>query len=389
LRRPDGRLIAPFIPNSGQMTATRQIPFFPYSELFTAQEDEILAIMTDVGRRGAFIMQQDLKDFEENVGSFTGAKHVLGVANGTDAIIIGLKACGVGPGDEVIIPSHTYIATAAAIHMVGAVPILAECGPDNMLDPSDIENRITTRTKGIMPVQVNGRTCDMDAIQAIAERHGLEIYEDAAQALGSKFKGQCAGTFGRFGTISFYPAKTLGCFGDGGAIFTNDDDLAREMALLRDHGRNEEGQVVAWGLNSRLDNLQAAVLDFKLKRYPQDVERRREIAALYHAGLGDLDQVQLPPGPDADPRHFDVYQNFEMQADRRDELRAHLLERGIRTIIQWAGTPVHQFSELGFDVDLPRTDRFFERCMMPPMNTALSDDDVAYIVESIRAFYGA
>ena len=371
------------------MTVTRQIPFFPYSELFTAQEEEILAIMTDVGRRGAFIMQKDLRDFEENVRDFTGAEHVLGVANGTDAIIIGLKACGVGPGDEVIIPSHTYIATAAAVHMVGATPVLAECGPDNMLDPGDIEHRITHRTRGIMPVQVNGRTCDMDAIQAIAERHGLEVYEDAAQALGSKFKGRCAGTFGRFGTISFYPAKMLGCFGDGGAIFTNDDDLAREMGLLRDHGRNEQGRVVAWGLNSRLDNLQAAVLDFKLKKYPQDIERRRKIAALYHAGLGDLDQVQLPPAPDADPRHFDVYQNFEMQADRRDELRAYLLERGIRTIIQWAGTPVHQFSELGCDVDLPRTDRFFERCMMPPMNTALSDDDVAYIVESIRSFYGA
>lgn len=229
----------------------------------------------------------------------------------------------------------------------------------------------------------------MDAIQAIAERHGLEVYEDAAQALGSKFKGRCAGTFGRFGTISFYPAKMLGCFGDGGAIFTNEDDLAREMGLLRDHGRNEHGRVVAWGLNSRLDNVQAAVLDFKLKSYPQDIERRRKIAALYHAGLGDLDQVQLPPAPDVDPRHFDVYQNFEMQADRRDELRAYLLERGIRTIIQWAGTPVHQFSELGFDVDLPRTERFFERCMMPPMNTALSDDDVAYIVESIHLFYGA
>ncbi|MBT5318794.1 MAG: DegT/DnrJ/EryC1/StrS family aminotransferase [Chloroflexi bacterium] len=371
------------------MTVIRQIPFFPYSELFTAQEEEILAIMTDVCRRGAFIMQKDLRDFEQNVRNFTGAKHVLGVANGTDALIIGLKACGVGPGDEVIMPSHTYIATAASVHMVGATPVLAECGPDNMLDPGDIEHRITPRTKGIMPVQVNGRTCDMDAIQAIAERHGLEVYEDAAQALGSKFKGRCAGTFGRFGTISFYPAKMLGCFGDGGAIFTNEDDLAREMGLLRDHGRNEHGRVVAWGLNSRLDNVQAAVLDFKLKSYPQDIERRRKIAALYHAGLGDLDQVQLPPAPDADPRHFDVYQNFEMQADRRDELRAYLLERGIRTIIQWAGTPVHQFSELGFDVDLPRTERFFERCMMPPMNTALSDDDVAYIVESIHLFYGA
>jgi dTDP-4-amino-4,6-dideoxygalactose transaminase len=366
----------------------RTIPFFPYSQLFTADEAALTQVMTDVCRRGAYILQKDNRDFEANLAAFMNVKHAFGLANGTDAIIIGLKAVGVGPGDEVILPSHTYIATAAAVHMVGATPVLAECGADHMLDAGDIEHRVTPRTKAIMPVQINGRCCDMDAIGAVARKHGLMVVEDAAQALGSKFKGRSAGTFGQFGTISFYPAKLLGCFGDGGAVVTNDDEVAAQIALLRDHGRNAEGRVVAWGYNSRLDNLQAAVLNHKFKTFPADIARRRAIAARYQAGLGDLAELTLPPAPGTDERHFDVFQNYELEGDRRDALRAHLEQRGVRTIVQWAGTPVHQFRELGFTVKLPRTDRFFERCFMLPMNTAMSDDDVDYIVAEIRSFYG-
>jgi dTDP-4-amino-4,6-dideoxygalactose transaminase len=373
---------------SSATMSQRAIPFFPYSQLFLSEEAELLAVMTDVCRRGAYIQQKDCRDFEANLAKFMDVKHAFGVANGTDAIIIGLKAAGIGPGDEVIMPSHTYIATAAAAHMVGATPVLAECGPDHMLDPGDIEHRITPRTRAIMPVQVNGRTCDMDRIGEIAARRGLLICEDAAQGLGSRFNGRSAGTFGVFGTISFYPAKLLGCFGDGGAIVTNDDQVAEKIKLLRDHGRNDDGLVVAWGYNSRLDNLQAAILDHKLKSFPKAIERRRAIAAQYQAGLGDLAEMALPPGPAADRRHFDVYQNYELEADRRDELKAHLESRGVRTIIQWAGTPVHQFKALGFSVSLPKTDRFFERCLMLPMNMAMDDDDVAYIVSAIRTFYG-
>ena len=366
---------------------TRSIPFFPYSQLFTANEAELTAIMVDVCRRGAYILQKDCRDFESALAKFMDVKHAFGLANGTDAMIIGLKAVGIGPGDEVILPSHTYIATAAAVHMVGGTPVLAELGADHMLDAADIERRITPRTKAIMPVQLNGRTCDMDAIGAVARRHNLLVVEDAAQGLGSKFNGRSAGTYGKFGTISFYPAKLLGCFGDGGAIVTNDDEVAEQISLLRDHGRNEAGRVVAWGYNSRLDNLQAAVLNFKMKSFPAEIERRRAVAARYQAGLGDLTELVLPPAPDADRRHRDVYQNYELEAERRDALRAHLEAHGVRTIIQWAGTPIHQFRELGFTVQLPRTDKFFERCFMLPMNAALSDDEVDYIVESIRSFY--
>jgi dTDP-4-amino-4,6-dideoxygalactose transaminase len=370
------------------MITVPTIPFFPYPQLFKAQEEALLALMSDVCRRGAYILQQDCREFEDNLAAFMNVRHAIGVANGTDALIIGLKAAGITAGDEVILPSHTYIATAAAVHMVGAIPVLAECGPDHMLDAADAEKRITPRTRAIMPVQVNGRTCDMDALQSVAQRHGLLVVEDAAQGLGSQFRGRSAGTFGLFGTISFYPAKLLGCFGDGGAIVTNDHAIAERVKLLRDHGRNTEGRVVAWGYNSRLDNLQAAVLNFKLKSFSQDIARRRAVARLYQAGLGDLPELTLPPGPDADPRHFDVYQNYELEADRRDELKKWLEENGVRTLIQWGGTPVHQFHELGFDVQLPLTDAFFRRCLMLPMNTAVSDDDVAYIVKTIRRFYG-
>ena len=219
------------------------------------------------------------------------------------------------------------------------------------------------------------------------KKRNIKIVEDAAQALGSQFKGQSAGTFGSFGTISFYPAKLLGCFGDGGAIITNDDALAQKVFLLRDHGRDESGRVVAWGYNSRLDNLQAAILDFKLKSFPEAIERRRVLAGHYHQGLSDINDLTLPPHPDADTRHFDVYQNYELEASRRDDLRAYLSERGVGTIIQWAGTPVHQFEFLGFDTHLPKTDAFFENCLMFPMNVSLSDEDVSYVIECVREFY--
>ncbi len=365
----------------------RKIPFFNYPKAFTEREKEYMAVLHDVLSRGAFILQRDLQEFEKNLAEYLKIKHAFGVANGTDALIIALKAAGIAPGDEVILPSHTYIASAASIHFVGAKPVLVECGPDHMMDSKSAEAAITSKTKALMPVQVNGRTCDMDEILRIASKYNLKIIEDAAQGLGSQFKDRFAGTFGVAGTISFYPAKLLGCYGDGGAVVTNDDQIAEQVYLLRDHGRNKDGVVVTWGYNSRLDNMQAAILNFKLKSYGEEVGRRREIAARYDHGLHDLHTMTLPPPPTDKGDHFDVYQNYEVEADRRDELRKHLTAAGIHTIIQWAGTPVHQFKELGFKVNLPATEKMFKRCFLLPMNTTLSNDDVDYICEKIRDFY--
>jgi len=367
--------------------AQTTIPFFNYRGAFSSREEEFIEIIRDVLRRGAFIQQRDLAEFEDALARYLGVSHALGVGNATDGLIFAWRAAGIGPGDEVIFPSHTMVASAASVAHVGASPVPVDIGPDHLIDPAAIEPAITERTRAIMPVQLNGRTCDMDAIERIAQKHNLIIIEDAAQALGSKFKGRFAGTFGVASAFSFYPAKILGCFGDGGAVVTNDAEIARKIALLRDHGRNEHGDVEMWGYNSRLDNMQAAILHAQFRDYDEIIRRRRSIAALYDSLLSDLAELVLPPGPDADADHFDVYQNYEIEADRRDELRSYLSERGIGTILQWGGTPVHRFKGLGFDVSLPATDRFFERCLMLPMNMMVTDDEVRYIAATIRAFY--
>ncbi len=369
--------------------AQTSIPFFNYRGAFSAREAEFMEIIRDVVRRGAFIQQRDLAEFEDALARYLGVSHAFGVANATDGLVMCLRAAGIGAGDEVIFPSHTMVATAAAAAHVGGIPVAVDCGPDHLIDFRSIEAAVTEKTRAIMPVHLNGRTCDMDEIERIASKHSLLIVEDAAQALGSKFKGRYAGTFGIAAAFSFYPAKILGCFGDGGAVVTNDAEVARTIALLRDHGRNEEGEVEMWGFNSRLDNIQAAILHAQFRDYDEIVTRRRSVARLYSSLLSDLEELVLPPGPDAGQDHFDVFQNYEIEADRRDELRAHLAENGIGTILQWGGKPVHSFKRLGFSVSLPKTERFFERCLMLPLNMMVTDEEVTYIASRVRAFYGA
>ena len=368
----------------------REIPFFDYPALYLRDEKEFDAIFKEVCSRGAYILQRDLKAFEKNLADFVGVKHVFGVSDGTNAMVIGLRSAGVGPGDEVILASHTYVATAAAVHMVGATPVFADIGSDNMMSAVSAATKITAKTKAIMPTQLNGRCCNMDALQALADERGLDLHEDSAQGLGARFKGKCAGTFGVFGTLSFYPAKLIGCFGDGGVVMTNDDAMAEKLALWRDHGRNSEGEVVAWGTNSRLDNLQAAFLKFRLRHYQEDIARRREIARMYDEAFRGQNSLYPPPGPVEDGDYYDVYQNYEMAAENRDALRAHLAARGVHTIVQWGGKPVHHMNSLGFDRekfdDLGRTDWFFERCLMLPMNMAVTNDDVNYVIDQVVGF---
>lgn len=369
------------------MSAHRSVPFFNYPRAYLDDRDDLLKIFEDVGHRGAFIMQQDLRDFEAALAKYTGAQYAVGVANATDGLELAWMAIGMRPGDEVICCSHTMLATAAAIKTAGGVPVPVELGEDNLIDPDAVEAAINPRTVGIMPTQLNGRTCDMDRIMGTAAKHGLFIVEDAAQALGSRFKGKHAGTFGHAAAISFFPAKVLGCLGDGGGVITNDYGIFDKVYQLHDHGRDAAGEVKSWGRNSRLDNLQAAILNHRLQTYDQVIARRRAIASLYQARLGDLDELQLPPAPDANPDHFDIYQNYELQADRRDELKEHLRANGIGTLIQWGGKAVHQWERLGFTVKLPKVERFFERCIMLPMNMFISDDDVNYVCDQVCAFY--
>ena len=363
------------------------IPFFDYPHLFNTNAKDYISIIQNVGHRGAFIMQKDLCDFEANLAAYTGAKYAVGVANATDGLQMGLMAGGIEGGDEVIFCSHTMVATASAIYFAGAKPIPVEAGPDHLIDPEAIEAAVTPRTKAIIPTQLNGRTANMDAIKTISKKHNLLIFEDAAQALGSKYKEKCAGTFGVASCISFYPAKILGCLGDGGAVLTSNEDVYKKLLLLRDHGRDENGDVVLWGFNSRLDNLQAAILDFQFKDYQKVIVRRREIANIYQDCLGNLEQLVLPSAPDRDPDHYDVFQNYEIEAENRDKLKASLSEKGVGTLIQWGGKAVHQYHKLGFNQTLPFTERLFKRILMLPMNMSLPDDDVHYVCECIIEFY--
>lgn len=378
-------------------TLQRSVPFFDYRHDFLAAEEELVRIFREVGRRGAFILQDDLERFERGLAQFTGARYAVGVANATDALHLALRAAGIGAGDEVIFCSHTMAATAAAIHFAGATPVAAECGDHprmgHLLDPDSAARAITARTRALLPTQLNGRTADMEALTALARRYGLLMIEDAAQGLGSRFRGQSAGTFGAAGAISFYPAKMLGCLGDGGAVVTNDQRMHERVMQLRDHGRGKDGRIVSWGLNSRLDNLQAAFLESRLQRLPAVIERRRELARLYRRRLENLEAVVLPPGPDGDAEHFDnaghfdVFQNYEIEARSRDALREHLRGRGIGTLIPWGGKAVHQWEPLGLRASLPYTEALFERLLLLPLNTALSDADAHLVCDAIQDFY--
>lgn len=365
----------------------RTIPYVNYPALFNQNEAEFLEVMRDVCRRGAFIMQRDLSEFEANLAKYLGVKHAVGLADGTMALFLAMKAAGIKQGDEVLVPSHTFIASAAAVHHAGATPVLTDSAADHLMEPSDLESKITPRTRAILPVHLNGRTCRMDAILEVARKHNLKIIEDACQALGSQYKGQFAGTFGLAGAFSFYPAKTLGCFGDGGALVTNDDEVASAVMAMRDHGRGPNGNVSCYGFSARLDNFQAAILDLRLKRYQLDVERRRAIGRLYNELLKDEARLVLPPPPDSSPDHFDVFQNYEVEADRRDELKKYLADNGVGTIMPWGGKAIHQFEALQFSEKPENAERMSKKWLLLPLNVSLSDDDIHYICGHIRDFY--
>jgi dTDP-4-amino-4,6-dideoxygalactose transaminase len=366
----------------------REVPFFNYPALFVREKKAYMEALEDVLSRGAYIMQRDLYEFEENLAGYLGVKHAIGAADGTMSLLMSLMAVGVKSGDEVIVPSHTFVASASAIHHAGATPVLVDCGEDHIVTVEAIESALSGKTKAIMPVQLNGRVAEMDGIMDLARRNGLQVVEDACQALGASYKGTFAGTWGDAGAFSFYPSKTLGTFGDAGAVVTNSDEIASKIRLLRDHGRADV-DVKCWGFNARMDNIHAAVLKLKFGWYQQEVERRRELAQIYHSQLSDVNELLLPPAPAADKNHFDIFQNYEIEAERRDELMRYLEDSGIRTIKQWGGKLIHQYSDLTDKIvgNVEYSDRMVDKFMLLPMNTSLSDEDVVYVCENVRAFY--
>ena len=367
-----------------------KVPFVNYPEHYRRIWDEIVEVIEGALSKGDLILRDQLRQFEENIASFVGVKYGVGVNSGTDALFLSLKAAGVGPGDEVITVAHTFVATVSVIIQCEAKPILVDVGDDMNMDMKQVEEAITPKTKAIIPVYLNGRMCDMERLMAIANEHNLLVIEDAAQALGASFDGKGAGSFGLTGCFSFYPAKMLGAAGDGGAVVTNDEEIAEKIRLLRDHGyQRSTGDLLCYGYNSRLDNVQAAILDVKLRHLPEWIERRRNIVSLYHQGLSDLQELKIPPPPRSDNRFFDVYQNYVIRAKERNRLTAHLDESGIEILISWP-KPMHHHDALGLrHFHLPKTEQISNEVLSLPMYPELGDEQVDIVIEAIHKFYPA
>jgi len=365
-----------------------KVPFFPYDRVYPSREREFTRIIGDVLGRSEFIMREELLRCEENLARYIGCKYLLGVANGTDAIWLGFLAAGLQPGDEVIMSDHTYVATAGACLLLGLKPV--PCGLDrrNLLDPLDLVDKISDKTKAVIVSQINGSVAQMPDIQKVCDERGLILCEDSAQGLGARRFGKSAGTFGKFGTLSFFPAKVLGCFGDGGAVFTDDEELAKRLGRLRDHGRNSQGQVEGFGVNSRLDNVQAAIIDYKLTYFEESIAKRRSVAEHYDRILRNRDDVVLPIQlieEDFDERF--TYQNYEFMIEDRDRFQAYLSECGIGSLRQWGGKGLSQQENLLADCSkLESSEYFFSRSIMLPMNEYLLDDEVDYICEKLASY---
>ena len=367
-----------------------KVRYIDYPQQYQKTRQEVLDTVDDVLSKGDVMLRQQLRDFETNLAGFVGTHYAVGTSNCTDAMHLTLRAAGIGPGDEVITVSHTFVATAAAIHHAGATPVLVDVGDDHNMNGELAEAAITPRTKAILPVNLNGRLCDLPRLLDIAEKHNLVVVEDTAQALGASLRGVKGGNWGLAGCFSFYPAKLLGAYGDAGAVVTNSPEIAEKVSQLRDHGRQSDGGISGWSFNCRLDNLHAAILDLKLKYLPRWIERRREVAAIYHEHLSDMPQLLLPPPPSSEGPYYDVFQNYEIECENRDDLREHLRAAGVETLVPWGGKGIHQFEALGLThFDLPRTEKVFQRALMLPMHCELTDKQVIYVSEEIRHFYRA
>jgi len=363
-----------------------KVRFVNYPKQYQQFRKEFDKVFEEIMSGGDFILRRHVEEFEKRIAEYVGTKHAIGVNTGTDALYLSAQALGFKPGDEVVTVAHTFVATVGAIIQCGATPIIVDVTDDFNMDGDQLEGAITSRTKGIIPVHLNGHACQMDKIMKVAKKYNLKVIEDAAQALGAQFKGGRCASFGETGIFSFYPAKMLGTAGDGGMICTNDDDLARKLHAFRDNGRVDSVEVIeCYGWNSRLDNLHAAILNMKFNYFEQWVERRRTIAKLYDEGLSVIPVLMLPPKLNDD--FFDVYQNYVIRTQRRDDLVAHLQKSGVEVLISWR-VPMHQQKALGLNrFKLPMTERISREVISLPMYPELMDGEVEFVIEAVKKFF--
>jgi len=345
---------------------------------------EFKRVFNETLESGWYILGKNVERFEREFADYCGSSHCIGVASGLDALILSLKAFEFPAGSEVIVPSNTYIATILAILQSGLKPVLAE--PDLRtynIDPAGIEERITGKTVAIMVVHLYGKLCDMDSIMAIGRRHGLKIFEDCAQAHGASLKGRKAGTFGDCAAFSFYPTKNLGALGDAGAVVTSDSSIAEKIRMLRNYGSGKKYHNDMVGMNSRLDEIQAAFLSVKLPDLDRINRHKRVLADLYHQGLReDFIRPSLQDG------FFDVYHIYNVRHERRDELKAYLAENGILTEIHYPVPPHRQKALLGMFAGsaFPLAEEIHATTLSLPISVCHSEEDIGRVITVMNRF---
>jgi dTDP-4-amino-4,6-dideoxygalactose transaminase len=339
--------------------------------------------------RGWFILGEEVRRFEEEFAAAIGVAHVVGCANGTEAIALALAACGAEPGDEAIVPANTCVATLAGVRMAGLRPVLADADAATLtLDFQKAERAATPRTRFVLPVHLYGGVADLDSGESLAARLGASLVEDCAQSHGARWRGRATGGFGRTAAFSFYPSKNLGAYGDGGAVATGDAGLASRLRELRQYGWTRRDYSEREGWNSRLDEIQAAILRAKLPDLERENARRREIAARYDEGLRDLPLTRLASRPESVPaRHL-----YPIRVAERDALRAHLAAQGIETGVHYP-VPLHlhpAYAALGYRRgDFPVAEEASETLVSLPIHPTLSDSQADAVVEGVRSFFGA
>jgi dTDP-4-amino-4,6-dideoxygalactose transaminase len=363
----------------------KQIPFLDLKALYLEIKEELDAAYRRVMESGWYILGQELEAFEKEFAKYCEAKRCIGVGNGLEALHLILRAMEIGPGDEVIVPSNTFIATWLAVSYAGATTVPVE--PDERtynINPNLIEASITHKTRAIIPVHLYGQPADMDPILEIAKRYKLKVIEDAAQVHGAKYKGKQTGGLGDAAGFSFYPGKNFGAFGDGGAVTTNDTKLAERIRSLRNYGSQVKYQHNIKGFNSRLDELQAAFLRVKLRKLDEWNERRKIIAGMYLKRLADVQGLILPYVPDwAEP----VWHLFVIRTPKRDALQKHLEQNGIQTMIHYPVPPHKQqaYQEMNH-LNLPITERIHQEVLSLPMGPTTKEENALYVIDSIRKF---
>ncbi len=352
------------------------------NERFRKEMDEATKRVLD---SGWYLLGKEDEAFEKAFAEYCGVKHAIGCANGLDALELIIKAMGIGPGDEIIAPANTYIASLIAISANGATPVLVEPKLETyLIDPDRIEEAITPKTKAIMVVHLYGHTCEMDKINAIAKKHGLKVIEDSAQAHGAYFGDKRAGNLGDAAGFSFYPGKNLGCLGDGGAMTTNDDELAAKLRALRNYGSDVKYHFLYRGTNSRLDELQAAYLACKLPVLDEDNMRRVEIAARYCAEIVNP-AITLPEAPSG--KKDNVYHVFPVRVENREAFQAYLTEKGIQTVIHYPIPPHRQPAYTEWHgLELPITDKIHDTIISLPISPVLTDAEVAEVISTVNAW---